>query len=88
MSPERIAELREVEKQRRREKSRIAAARRYVADMNLAFAGLSMLKHDQHRQTLLNNWEPNSTDWSADDLHSLADLLHDLADAWPHGGDA
>ena len=74
----------EAEKERRREESRVAAIRRYVADMNLAFAGLSMLKHDQHRQTLLNHWEPTSTEWSAADLHEFADLLHELANDWNH----
>ena len=74
----------EAEKERQREESRIGAIRRYVSDMNLAFAGLSMLKHDQHRQTLIEHWEAASTHWSADDLHDLADLLHDLANDWKH----
>ena len=71
-------------KERRREESRVAAIRRYVADMNLAFAGLSMLKHDQHRQNLLANWTPTSEHWTAASLHELADLLHDLANDWKH----
>lgn len=74
----------EAEKERQREESRIGAIRRYVSDMNLAFAGLSMLKHDQHRQTLIEHWEAASTHWTADDLHDLADLLHDLANDWKH----
>lgn len=74
----------EAEKEARREESRIGAIRRYVSDMNIAFAGLSMLKHDQHRQTLIQHWEAASTHWTADDLHDLADLLHDLANDWKH----
>ena len=51
----------------------------------MAFTVVYDLQVDSTLRKVLDNWEPQSRDWTAADLHNLADRLHTIADRWePH----
>ena len=76
---------REAAKERARAEAERQAIRNLLNDVHMAFTVVYDLQVDSTLRKVLDNWEPQSRDWTAADLHNLADHLHAIADRWePH----